>query len=129
MRYELTAGAKARIIFDLLLAGGLLQSGDIEPVAEVGVAGQGIAGLALYEDIDALDAGYVDGQGFNEGVDGELFAENAGAVLVDEGGVEIDEGCSGIDEVDGADIGCGGEGMGGSGQLVEAQQGAEEFFG
>ncbi len=73
------------------------------------MAGQGFSCFAFDEDADSLDGWDVDGEGFDQGVDGELFAEDAGAVLVGEGGVEIDNGDSGIDEVDAADVGGGSE--------------------
>ena len=62
---------------------------------------------------------------FHERVHGELLGENAGAVLVGEGSVQIDDGGSRIDQVDGADVGCGRQRMGGAGLLVDAQERAQ----
>ena len=78
----------------------------IERLGQVRVTRERVASLAFDQDVDPIYAGNVDGQRLDQRIYGELFAENAGAVLVGEGGIQIDDGGAGIDEVDAADVRC-----------------------
>ncbi len=53
---------------------------------------QRVSHLALDQNRDPLDPGNVQGQSFNQRIHSELFAQNAGSVLVCESCVEIDYG-------------------------------------
>ena len=86
-----------------------MDGGDVEEVGEIGVTGQGVALLAFDQDSHFQDARDVCGERLDERGDGEFFGENAGAVAVGEGGVDVDDGESGIDEVDAANVGAGRE--------------------
>ena len=59
---------------------------------EVGVAGEGVAGLAVDQEADLFDAREVGVEGADDGFDGEVLELDAGGVVVGEGAVEIDDG-------------------------------------
>src|SRR5271156_3312082 len=86
---------------------GVLQLGDclgycrdVEEIGEVGVPGQSVALVAFYQDLYSGDSGNVRGQRLDQRNHTEFFDQDAGAVTVGEGGVEVDDGESGIDQVD-----------------------------
>src|SRR5580700_1600751 len=59
---------------------------------EVGVAGEGFAGLAVDEEADLLDLREVGVEGANHGEQGEVFNLDAGGMLADESAAEVDDG-------------------------------------
>ncbi len=59
----------------------------------------------------------------------KFFDEDAGAVSVGKGGVQVDDGDSGIDQKDAADVGAGAENVGRGLVEIEREQGAQKFFG
>ena len=61
-------------------------------MAEVGVAGERGAGLAVYEEADLGDAGEVGVEGFADGEHGEGLGFNAGGMGGGKGGGEVDDG-------------------------------------
>ena len=99
---------------------------------EVGVAGEGVAGLAVDEEADLGDLGEGGVEGADDGVEGEGFDLDAGGVVVDEGAAEVDDGelagavsvgglvvaseCGDGDEEDVVDGGAALERMGGAGR-------------
>src|SRR6266849_8264882 len=100
-----------------------------ERLSQVRVSGERVARLAFDQDVDPLDSRNVDGQRLHQRIYGELLAENAGAVLVGEGGIQIDDGRTRIDEVDAADVRGWSQRMRRSRLLVDAQQRAQQLFG
>src|ERR1700754_3084743 len=72
---------------------------------EVGVAGEGFAGLAVDEEPDLLDLREVGVEGADHGEQGEGFDFDAGGMLADEAAAEIDDG----------ELAAGGGGFGGVG--------------
>src|SRR5467141_2634938 len=87
-----------------------------------------VPGFAFDEDVHTLDARNVDGQCLYQRIYGELFVENAGAVLVSECGIQIDDGSARIDQVDAAYIRRRGQGMGSARLLVDTQQSAQQLL-
>ena len=87
-----------------LLTARLLNRDHIERLAQVGMSGERISRLTLDQDVDPLYPRNVAGQRLHQRIHGELLAENAGAVLVGEGSIQIDDGRARIDQVDGADV-------------------------
>ena len=85
--------------------------------------------LTFDEDVHSLDSRNVDGERLHQRIYGELLVENAGAMLVGERGIQIDDGGARINQVDAADVRGRSQRMGGAGLLVDAQQGAQQFFG
>jgi len=108
------------------------------------VTGEGVVGLAVYEEADAGDLGECGVQGADDGLDGEGFDLDAGRVVVDEGAAQVDDGelarlvCSiagrgvgigeeedvvyrgaGLEGVDGVGLGVGGQ------EMVEEGSGAD----
>ncbi len=59
-------------------------------VGEVGVAGQGFAGLAVDEETDLGEIGEGGVQGADDGLEGESLGEDAGGMIGGEGFVEVD---------------------------------------
>ena len=74
---------------DVDLFGGVLDGVGAE---EIGVAGQGFAGLAVYEETDLFQGGEVGVEGGDDGAEGEVFGFDAGGVGVGEGFGEVDDG-------------------------------------
>jgi hypothetical protein len=60
-------------------------------VEEIGVAGERVVGLAVYEEADGGYLGERGVEGADDGVDGEGFDLNAGGMVVDEAAAEIDD--------------------------------------
>ena len=59
---------------------------------EVGVAGEGVVGLAVDEEADGGDLREGGVEGADDGLHGEGFDLDAGGVVVDEGAAEVDDG-------------------------------------
>ena len=59
---------------------------------EIGVAGEGFAGLAVDEEANLFDLGEVGVEGSDDGLEGEGFDFDAGGMGVGEGGAEVDDG-------------------------------------
>ena len=59
------------------------------------MAGEGVVGLAVYEEADGGDLRKCGVEGADDGLDGEGFDLNAGGVVVDEGAAEVDDGVAG----------------------------------
>ena len=59
---------------------------------EIGVAVEGVAGVAIDQEAHLFDAREVGVEGADDGVDGEHLGLDAGGVVVGEGAVEIDDG-------------------------------------
>ncbi len=95
---------------------------------EVGVAGQGVVGFAVYEETDLCDLGQGGVEGSDDGLDGEVFDEDAGGVVVGEGAAEVDDGLV-VEEEDVVDGGAGLEGVGGGGEGVLGDEVVEEDAG
>src|ERR1039458_3784248 len=93
------------------------------------MSGERISRLALDQDVDPLDARNVAGQRLHQRIHGELLAENAGAMLVGEGSIQIDDGRARSDQVDGADVRRQSQRMGSARLLVDAQQCAQQLLG
>src|SRR5216684_5752590 len=74
----------------------------IERLGQVRVSGERVPRLAFDQDVHTLDSRNVDGQRLHQRVYGELLVENAGAVLVGERGIQIDDGRARIDQIDAA---------------------------
>src|SRR5258707_3965731 len=100
----------------------------IEWLGQVRVSGEGVPGFAFDEDVHTLDSRDVDGQRLHQRVYGKLLVENAGAVLVGERGIQIDDGCARIDQVDAANVRRWGQRMGGARLLVDTQQSAQQLL-
>src|SRR5208283_2470876 len=77
----------------------------IERLGQVGVSRERVARLALDQNVDPLYPRDVNGQCLHQRIHGELLAENAGAMLVGEGSIQINDGRARSDQVDGADVG------------------------
>src|ERR1700761_4445160 len=88
---------------ELLAAGGGISRG--VSAEEVGVAGEGFAGLAIDEEADLLDLREVGVERADHGEQGEVFDFDAGGMLADEAAAEIDDG----------ELAAGGGGLGGVG--------------
>src|ERR1700716_798402 len=100
----------------------------IERLGQVCMSGERISCLTFDEDVHTLDSRNVDGQSLHQRVYGELLVENAGAVLVGKGGIQIDDGRAWIDQVDAANVRRRGQRMGGARLLVDAQQRAQQLL-
>jgi len=61
--------------------------------------------------------------------DGEFFGENAGAMAVGERGIDVDDGESGIDEIDAANVRAGRKWVRRRLVEIEGDKGTEDFFG
>ena len=75
--------------------GGLRGEGGVDGgvgAEEVGVAGEGVVGLAVDEEADAGDVGEGGVEGADDGLEGEGFDLDAGGVVGDEGVFEVDDG-------------------------------------
>ena len=59
---------------------------------EVGVAGEGVVRVAVDEEADLRDLGERGVEGSDDGLDGEVFGQDAGGVVGDEGAAEVDDG-------------------------------------
>ena len=59
--------------------------GDVVGVGQVGVAGEGVAGLAVDEESDLDDLGEVGVEGGDDGSERQVFGFYAGGVSVGEG--------------------------------------------
>src|SRR6266702_1782216 len=59
---------------------------------EVGVAGEGVVGVAVDEEADGGDLGEGGVEGADHGFDGEGFDLDAGGVIVDETAAQVDDG-------------------------------------
>ena len=79
----------AALVAGLAAAGGVAYGVD---AGEIGVAGEGIVGLAVDEEADLCDLGEVGVEGAEDGVEGECLDLDAGGVLVDEAATEVDDG-------------------------------------
>src|ERR1700681_826275 len=86
----------------------------IKPFTEVGMASERFASFAFDQNVHALDAGNIRRQSLYQRIDRELFAEDAGAVLVGKRGIQIDDGCARINEVNAANIRYRSKGMSGA---------------
>src|SRR6266403_4630131 len=92
------------------------------------MSGESVARFAFDQDVHTLDSGNVHGQRLHHGVYGELLVENAGAVLVGERGIQIDDSSARIDQVDAANVRRWGQRMGGARLLVDTQQSAQQLL-
>ncbi len=93
------------------------------------MAGEGVAFFAVDQDLHFQNAWGVGRDGVDQRGDGQFFDQDAGAVSVGEGGVQVDDGDSGIDQKDAADVGAGAEHVGRGLVEIEGEQGAQKFFG
>src|ERR1700693_3263483 len=87
-----------------LLIARLQNRNHIERLGQVRMSGERVSRLTFDEDVHSLDSRNVDGERLHQRVYGELLVENAGAVLVGEGGIQIDDSCARIDQVDAANV-------------------------
>ena len=93
----------------------------VEEIDQIGMAGQRFARVTFDQNADAIYAGNIHRQRFDQRVDGKLFVKNAGTVLVGERGVEVNDGNAGRDQVNAANVSSGSQRMGGARLLVNAQ--------
>src|SRR5580698_2626893 len=100
----------------LLAAGGGVSRGI--GAQEVGVAGEGFAGLAVDEEANLLDLREVGVEGADHGEEGEVFDLDAGGMLPNEAAAEVDDGelAAGCGGLEGVGV-VGGDGDGGDAAL------------
>jgi len=87
-----------------------------------------VPGFTLDQDVDPIYSRNIHGQRFHQRIHGELLAENAGAVLVREGGIKVNHGSTGIYEENAADVRGWSQRMDGARFLVDAQERAQQLF-
>ena len=93
------------------------------------MAGEGVALPAFNQNFYFQDTGDVGRKGLNEGGDGEFFSQDARAVAVGKGSVNVDDGEARIDEVDAANVGSRWKRVRRSLVEIEGDEGAKQFFG
>ena len=118
----LFAAHAQRFLRRLQLGGELIDGGDVVERGEVGVAGERVAFFAVHQNLHFQNAGRVGRDGVDQRGDREFLDQHAGAVSVGEGGVQVDDGDAGIDQVDAANVGAGPENV--RRRLVEVERDA-----
>jgi len=113
----------------LQLRGELVDGGYIIEGREIGVAGEGVAFLAVDQNFYFQNAGSVGGDGVDQRRDGQILDQHAGAVRVGKGAVQVNDGDSGIDQKDTVDVGAGAKNVGRGLVEIARQQGPQKFFG
>ncbi len=93
------------------------------------MACESVALLAFHQNFHFQNSRYVGRESLDERRDGEFFGEDAGTVTVGEGGIDVDDGEAGVDEVDTANLGPRGQGMRGRFVEIEGDESTENFFG
>ena len=76
---------RLRLLDGLQLGRKLVDGGDVVEAGEIGVAGQGFTLFAVDQNLHFQDAGDIGREGVDERGDGEVFHQNAGAVVVGKG--------------------------------------------
>ena len=92
------------------------------------MSGEGVVGFAVYEETDLGDLGERGVEGTDDGLEGEVFNEDAGGVIVGEGATEVDDGLI-FEEEDVVDGGAGLERVCGGGEGVLGDEVVEEDTG
>src|SRR5258706_3602023 len=93
------------------------------------MAGQSLTFFTFHQNLHSKNAGEVGGERLDQGRYSQFFRQNAGAVAVGEGGIEVDDGQAGVDEVNAADVGALRDRVRRGLVEIKREKGAEQFFG
>jgi hypothetical protein len=95
---------------------------------EIGVSGEGVVWVAVYEEANLCDLWERGVESSDDGLEGEVFDEDAGGVVVEKRAAKIDDGLV-VEEEDVVDSRAGLEGVGGGWESVLGDEIVEEDAG